>query len=46
MSRKGWGLFALVGVLWGVPYMFMKIAVAELVLANQGAIEKRVNPSS
>ena len=30
MSRKGWGLFALVGVLWGVPYMFMKIAVAEL----------------
>jgi len=30
MSRKGWALFALVGVLWGVPYMFMKIAVAEL----------------
>ena len=30
MSRKGWGLFALVGMLWGVPYMFMKIAVAEL----------------
>lgn len=30
MSRKGWGLFALVGVLWGVPYMFMKIAVEEL----------------
>ena len=30
MSRKGWGLFALVGALWGVPYMFMKIAVEEL----------------
>lgn len=30
MSRRGWGLFALVGVLWGVPYLFMKIAVDEL----------------
>lgn len=30
MSRRGWGLFALVGVLWGVPYLFMKVAVDEL----------------
>lgn len=30
MSRKGWALFALIGVLWGVPYLFMKVAVAEL----------------
>jgi len=30
MSRKGWGLFALVGLLWGVPYLFMKVAVDEL----------------
>lgn len=30
MSKKGWALFALVGLLWGVPYMFMKIAVEEL----------------
>ena len=30
MSRKGWALFALVGVLWGVPYLFMKVAVDEL----------------
>jgi drug/metabolite transporter (DMT)-like permease len=30
MSRRGWGLFALVGVLWGVPYLFMKVAVEEL----------------
>jgi drug/metabolite transporter (DMT)-like permease len=30
MSRKGWALFALVGVLWGVPYLFMKVAVEEL----------------
>lgn len=30
MSRRGWGLFALVGLLWGVPYLFMKVAVEEL----------------
>jgi drug/metabolite transporter (DMT)-like permease len=30
MSRKGWALFALVGVVWGVPYLFMKVAVEEL----------------
>jgi len=30
MSRRGWALFALIGALWGVPYMFMKVAVAEL----------------
>ena len=30
MSRKGWALFGLVGVLWGVPYLFMKVAVEEL----------------
>ena len=28
-SRKSLGLFLLVGVLWGVPYLFIKIAVAE-----------------
>lgn len=30
MSRRGWGLFSLVGLLWGVPYLFMKVAVEEL----------------
>lgn len=30
MSRKGWALFALIGLLWGVPYLFLKVAVAEL----------------
>jgi drug/metabolite transporter (DMT)-like permease len=30
MSRKGWLLFSLVGLLWGVPYFFMKVAVEEL----------------
>jgi drug/metabolite transporter (DMT)-like permease len=27
MSRRGWGLFVLVGFLWGVPYLFIKVAV-------------------
>lgn len=30
MSRRGWLLFALIGFIWGVPYLFMKVAVAEL----------------
>lgn len=33
MSRRGWLLFSLVGVLWGVPYLFMKVAVEELSIA-------------
>ena len=27
MSRRGWFLFILVGFLWGVPYLFIKIAI-------------------
>jgi drug/metabolite transporter (DMT)-like permease len=27
MSRRGWFLFILVGILWGVPYLFIKVAV-------------------
>jgi drug/metabolite transporter (DMT)-like permease len=27
MTRKSWGLFLAAGVLWGVPYLFIKIAV-------------------
>ena len=27
MSRRGWSLFFLVGFLWGVPYLFIKVAV-------------------
>ena len=30
MSRKGWLLFSLVGLIWGIPYLFMKVAVEEL----------------
>lgn len=27
MSRRGWSLFLLTGLLWGVPYLFIKVAV-------------------
>lgn len=27
MSRRGWVLFLLTGLLWGVPYLFIKVAV-------------------
>ncbi|MFC6017865.1 DMT family transporter [Plantactinospora solaniradicis] len=28
MSRRGWMLFALMSVLWGIPYLMIKVAVA------------------
>jgi drug/metabolite transporter (DMT)-like permease len=30
MTRKGWLLFIAVSVFWGIPYLFIKIAVREL----------------
>src|SRR5690242_17237022 len=30
MTRKGWLLFIAVSVFWGIPYLFIKIAVQEL----------------
>ncbi|TDC68949.1 DMT family transporter [Actinomadura sp. GC306] len=30
MSRRGWALFALMGVLWGIPYLMIKVAVEEV----------------
>jgi len=30
MSRRNWVLFFLVGLLWGIPYLLMKVAVREL----------------
>ncbi|MFI0410242.1 DMT family transporter [Actinomadura sp. 3N508] len=29
MSRRGWVLFALMGVLWGIPYLMIKVAVED-----------------
>src|SRR6266704_1602597 len=30
MTRKGWLLFIAMSVIWGIPYLFIKIAVREL----------------
>ncbi len=30
MTRKGWLLFSAISVFWGIPYLFIKIAVREL----------------
>jgi drug/metabolite transporter (DMT)-like permease len=30
MTRKGWLLFIAISVIWGIPYLFIKIAVREL----------------
>ena len=33
MSRRGWVLFAAMCVLWGIPYLLIKVAVAEVSVA-------------
>jgi drug/metabolite transporter (DMT)-like permease len=42
MTRKGWLLFIAVSIFWGIPYLFIKIAVRELdptvVVAARAAI--------
>lgn len=30
MSRRGWALFLSMGVIWGVPYLLIKVAVEEI----------------
>ena len=30
MTRRGWVLFATLGLCWGIPYLFIRIAVADL----------------
>jgi drug/metabolite transporter (DMT)-like permease len=30
VTRRGWLLFAVMGVLWGIPYLLIKVAVGEL----------------
>jgi drug/metabolite transporter (DMT)-like permease len=30
VSRKGWVLFAVMCLVWGIPYLFIKVAVAEV----------------
>jgi drug/metabolite transporter (DMT)-like permease len=35
MTRKGWVLFIAMSVIWGIPYLFIKIAILEL---NPGVV--------
>ena len=30
MTRRGWLLFATLSVCWGIPYLFIRIAVTDL----------------
>jgi drug/metabolite transporter (DMT)-like permease len=30
MSRRGWALFLAMSLIWGVPYLLIKVAVGEL----------------
>ncbi|HVN11550.1 MAG TPA: EamA family transporter [Kineosporiaceae bacterium] len=30
MSRRGWALFVALSVIWGIPYLFIKVAVQDL----------------
>ena len=34
MTRRGWVLFATMALIWGIPYLFIKIAVGELTPAT------------
>jgi len=34
MSTRGWALFVAMAVIWGIPYLFIKIAVSELTPAT------------
>ncbi|MDQ6848066.1 MAG: EamA family transporter [Candidatus Dormibacteraeota bacterium] len=34
MNRRGWLLFAAMGVIWGVPYLLIKVAIADLTPAS------------
>ena len=34
MTARGWALFAAMGLIWGIPYLFIKIAVGELAPAT------------
>src|SRR5438067_2346914 len=36
MSRRGWLLFAAMAVIWGIPYLLIKVAVGELALVVVG----------
>jgi hypothetical protein len=30
MTRRGWALFIAMGIVWGVPFLLIKVAVSDL----------------
>jgi drug/metabolite transporter (DMT)-like permease len=42
MSRRAWFLFAAISVIWGLPYLFIKIAVVELSPASLAGLRTLV----
>ena len=38
MTRKGWILFIAMSVIWGIPYLFIKIALLELTPGWHGSL--------
>ena len=34
MTRRGWALFAAMAVIWGIPYLLIKVAIGELTPAG------------
>jgi len=34
VTRRGWALFAAMAVIWGIPYLLIKIAVGEMTPAS------------
>ena len=37
VSKRGWVLFAAMGVIWGIPYLLIKVAVDEVAPTHAGA---------
>ena len=37
MTRRGWLLFAAMGLIWGIPYLLIKVAVGEVSPTSAGA---------
>ena len=35
MTARGWFLFSLMGVVWGIPYLLIKVAIRDLWLLER-----------
>ena len=45
MTRQGWLLFAASSIFWGIPYLFIKVAVRELAWLTFVALVAKVGAS-